>query len=189
MGIGKRIKEARERLGLTQNELGELIGVTGSAITNYEKETSHPKEPVMYKLFEALHVDANYLFQDVVNIPSKENDVTLAEYDHIKKYRGLDDHGREHVNNVLEWETTRVQSLEEKNIRISELETTLSSVKPKPEHVPIKNIRQKSEPQEFKTKDGKVITDEDAELLVARNGKPMSVEDKKRLIQLLDGIE
>ena len=76
MGIGKRIKEARENLGLTQNELGALIGITGSAVTNYEKETSHPKEAVMYKLIEALGVDANYLFQDVVNIPKKKNDVT-----------------------------------------------------------------------------------------------------------------
>ena len=68
MGIGRRLKEARERAGLTQEELGKLIGVTGSAITNYEKETSHPKEPVMYALFEALNVDPNYLFQDCVNI-------------------------------------------------------------------------------------------------------------------------
>ncbi len=43
MGIGYRIKEARENLGFTQTELGKLIGVTGSAITNYENETSHPK--------------------------------------------------------------------------------------------------------------------------------------------------
>ena len=69
LGIGKRIKEARENLGLTQSELACLVGVTGSAITNYEKETSHPKETVMYRLFEALEVDANYLFQDVANIP------------------------------------------------------------------------------------------------------------------------
>ena len=72
MGIGRRLKEARERAGLTQEELGKLIGVTGSAITNYEKETSHPKEPVMYALFEALNVDPNYLFQDCVNIKEKK---------------------------------------------------------------------------------------------------------------------
>lgn len=68
MGIGKRIKEARERKGLTQKELGKIIGVTGSAITNYENETSHPKEPVMYALIDALGVDANILFQDCVEI-------------------------------------------------------------------------------------------------------------------------
>lgn len=66
MGIGKRVKEARERLGLTQKELGEIIGVTASAVTNYENGTSHPKEPVMYALIDALKVDANFLFQDEV---------------------------------------------------------------------------------------------------------------------------
>lgn len=67
MGIGERIKEARERAGLTQEELGKIVGVTGSAITNYEKETSHPKEPVMYALIDALDVDANFLFQDCIS--------------------------------------------------------------------------------------------------------------------------
>lgn len=120
MGIGKRIKEARENLGLTQTELGELIGVTGSAITNYEKETSHPKESIMYKLFEALNVDANYLFQDVVNIPKKVNDVTLSEFEHIKKYRILDSHGRDLVDMVLNKETERMETLEKKSQRDSD---------------------------------------------------------------------
>lgn len=107
MGIGYRIKEARERMGLTQTELGALIGVTGSAITNYEKETSHPKEQIIYKLMETLNVDANYLFQDAVKIKTQQNDVTLAEYDHIKKYRALDEHGKKMVDFVLAEESDR----------------------------------------------------------------------------------
>ena len=107
MGIGYRIKEARERMGLTQTELGALIGVTGSAITNYEKEASHPKEQIIYKLMETLNVDANYLFQDAVKIKAKLNDVTLAEYDHIKKYRALDEHGKKMVDFVLAEESDR----------------------------------------------------------------------------------
>lgn len=112
MGIGYRIKEAREHSGLTQTELGKKIGVTGSAITNYEKETSHPKEQIIYKLMEVLEVDANYLFQDVVNIPKKENDVTLAEYEYIQKYRQLDNHGKEMVDFTLskEWERSTAHS-------------------------------------------------------------------------------
>lgn len=112
MGIGKRIKEARESLGLTQSQLGSLVGVTGSAITNYEKETSHPKEAVLYKLFEALHVDANYLFQDIVNISQTINDVTAVEYELIQKYRALDAAGREHVNTILRWESDRINETE-----------------------------------------------------------------------------
>ena len=107
MGIGYRIKEARERLGLTQTELGQKVGVTGSAITNYEKETSHPKEQVIYKLMETLGVDANYLFQDCMHIPPKDNDIALSEYEHIKKYRDLDDHGKKMVDFTLKEEYER----------------------------------------------------------------------------------
>lgn len=107
MGIGYRIKEAREQLGLTQTELGQKVGVTGSAITNYEKETSHPKEQIIYKLMETLGVDANYLFQDCMRIPPKNNDINLSEYEHIKKYRALDDHGKEMVDFTLEKEYER----------------------------------------------------------------------------------
>lgn len=116
MGIGYRIKEARENLGFTQTELGKMIGVTGSAITNYENETSHPKEPIMYKLIEALKVDANYLFQDCVKLPKEANDVTLAEYEHIKKYRLISTHspdGASVVDTVLDREYSIAEKLRE----------------------------------------------------------------------------
>ena len=126
MGIGYRIKEARENQGLTQTELGKIVGVTGSAITNYENETSHPKEPIMYKLIEALKVDANYLFQDCVKLPKEANDVTLAEYEHIKKYRLISTHspaGSVVVDTVLDRE-----QIQEKDSRIAELENTLTDM-------------------------------------------------------------
>lgn len=110
MGIGKRIKEARKAINMTQEELANVLGITKSAIANYENETSHPKEPILYKMFDALNVDANYLFQDVVNLPKDKNDVTLAEYEHIKKYRNLDDHGRKIVDYILEEEQNRCDS-------------------------------------------------------------------------------
>lgn len=81
MGIGKRIKEARKQKGLTQTELANLIGVTPSAITNYENETSHPKEPVLYKLFEALECDANFLFQDEIKKASTTQSVDAITFD------------------------------------------------------------------------------------------------------------
>lgn len=113
MGIGKRIKEARIALGITQEELAKIIGVTKGAIANYENETSHPKEPILYKMFEALQVDANYLFQDVVNIPQQKNDVTLAEFDHIKKYRLLADPDRELIDRQIERQVELMEQLKD----------------------------------------------------------------------------
>ena len=57
MGIGKRIKEARNALNMTQEELAKLLGVTKGSVANYENETSHPKEPIMYKTVSYTHLD------------------------------------------------------------------------------------------------------------------------------------
>ena len=105
MGIGMRLKEAREAKKLTQKDLGELVGVTGSAITNYEAEKSHPKEQILYKLIEVLEVDANFLFQDCV--PLRSISISPTEETHIKKYRVLDNHGQKTVDLVLDSEYDR----------------------------------------------------------------------------------
>lgn len=111
MGIGYRIKEAREHLGLTQTELGKLVGVTGSAITNYEKETSHPKESVIYRLMDALNIDANYLFQDMVKSRAGST-VSLLEYEYLQKYRELDDYGKETIRILINREYARSHQIE-----------------------------------------------------------------------------
>lgn len=64
MSFGTRLKDARLAANLKQNELGALIGVTGNAISNYEKGTSSPNDHVLLKIFDVLNVEPNYLFQD-----------------------------------------------------------------------------------------------------------------------------
>ena len=107
MGIGRRIKEARENAGLTQEELGKLVGVTGSAITNYEKETIHPKESVMYSLIEALGVDANYLFQDCVKT-KKAPSISDEAMEFAVRYEKLDSVGRGAVDAIMKYEEGRM---------------------------------------------------------------------------------
>ncbi|MFQ8601395.1 MAG: helix-turn-helix domain-containing protein, partial [Oscillospiraceae bacterium] len=46
MSIGNRIRDARENLGLSRGQLADMIGVTISAISNYENNISFPKEPI-----------------------------------------------------------------------------------------------------------------------------------------------
>ena len=126
MSIGSRIKELRERNGLSRNELATMLGVTVGAISNYENDVSSPKEPILFKIIESLDCDANYLFQDSVKIKTQQNDVTLAEYDHIKKYRDLDGHGKEMVDFTLtkEWERS---TAEKKNNKIIPLAAPAAS--------------------------------------------------------------
>lgn len=145
MGIGYRIKEAREQLGLTQTELGQKVGVTGSAITNYEKETSHPKEQIIYRLMETLGVDANYLFQDCMRIPPKNNDINLSEYEHIKKYRDLDKHGKEMVDFTLEKEYERSVAEKGKTSKVVSYTSTVQAAHNDCENEPDEQEKMKSD--------------------------------------------
>lgn len=107
MSVGSRIKELREDKHISRNQLADLLGVTVGAISNYENEVSSPKEPILFKIMEALNCDANYLFQDAVKMSSVKNDVSIKEYNLIKKYRKLDSHGKEMVDFTLEKEYER----------------------------------------------------------------------------------
>lgn len=112
MGIGFRIKKAREALGLTQRELAERVGVTGGSIANYENETSHPKEPVLYKLLDTLQVDANYLFQDCYDDRNSVGfSISIPERNLLTKYRDLDEYGKDMVDTVVNKEHIRMQSV------------------------------------------------------------------------------
>lgn len=104
MSIGSRIKELREIKNISRNEFAEMIGVTVSAISNYENGVSFPKEPILFKIIEALDCDANYLFQDVVKLKEQVHNVTLTEYEMIKKYRLLNKSGKDIVKTVLDRE-------------------------------------------------------------------------------------
>lgn len=56
MTTGQLIKEARERAGLTQDELGKKIGVTGVAVMRYEKGQRQPRIEQLRAIAAALGV-------------------------------------------------------------------------------------------------------------------------------------
>ncbi len=124
MAIGRRIKEARLQKSLTQEQLAKIVGVTKGAIANYENNTSHPKEHIIYDLMKALDVDANFLFQDFVI--SKVDYATPYEMEHlIKKYRAIDEHGKEIVDAVLDIEHQRcLKEIRDAKVRRNTEEST-----------------------------------------------------------------
>ena len=117
MSIGSRIKELRIKRGLTQEELAKQIGVTKGAVANYENEISSPKIDLMYKLFDVLDCDANYLHQDDMMRSTYRNSSTPEEFEKlISKYRSLDPHGKDMVDTVLNKEYDRCESIKKAKI-------------------------------------------------------------------------
>ena len=63
MEIGKLIKDARISKGLTQEQLGNLVGVQKSAIAKYESgRVVNIKRSTLHKLAEALDLRGSDLF-------------------------------------------------------------------------------------------------------------------------------
>jgi transcriptional regulator with XRE-family HTH domain len=55
--IGERLKKARTRKLLTQEELAEKAGVSPSTIVNIERDQAEPHISTMRKLAKALEID------------------------------------------------------------------------------------------------------------------------------------
>ncbi len=59
--IGERLKEARTRRLLTQQELAEKAGVSPSTVVNIERDQAKPHFRTIRKLAKALDVDPTSL--------------------------------------------------------------------------------------------------------------------------------
>lgn len=76
--IGSRIKKYRERAGLSQLELGSLLGVSNSRISNWEQGLNRPDADILAALCRALHCS-----------PSELLDVHLATDEYSDKEKRL----------------------------------------------------------------------------------------------------
>lgn len=100
MTFGERVRARRGELDMTRPELAALLGVSPSAVGNYETGVSFPKEEIMLRLFDSLEVDPNTLFQD--SFQYNKPPLDLTEQQLLDRYRGLSVLGRETVRTMVE---------------------------------------------------------------------------------------
>lgn len=72
ISIGHRIKLARERLGLTQEDFSSLVGLSPTYISTIERGLKLPKMDTFIRIANVLDVPADYLLADVVNRSSED---------------------------------------------------------------------------------------------------------------------
>lgn len=120
MSFGSRLRDKRKELGITQPALAERLGVSQSAIGSWETDVNSPRATLLYALFDILHCDANYLFQDETKQLYK-NEASPEEFENIiKKYRELDAHGKDMVTTVLQKEYDHIIKLRDSAPQIEE---------------------------------------------------------------------
>src|ERR671938_2115926 len=62
--VGSKMRERRIMLGLTQQQMAELIGVTYQQAHKYEKGINRIAAGRLFTIAQALGVDVGYFFQD-----------------------------------------------------------------------------------------------------------------------------
>lgn len=100
MSIGTRLRQRRMELNMSQADLAQKLGVTPSAISNYESGQNAMREDVLLRVFQALDVDANYLYQDAC--AGRGFPVSVEEKNLVQKYRSLSLPGRQTLQAVAD---------------------------------------------------------------------------------------
>ncbi len=115
MGIGSKLSKLMDMNDTNANELARKIDVSPQTIYSIIKRDSKKADiEVLLKLADTLGVTAEYFVDDInVGNESGLEQYSKEELTHLKKYHDLDPIGQSHVDAVLQWETERVQQIEQ----------------------------------------------------------------------------
>ena len=105
--FGDKLKQARTIRGLKQSELAKQLGVTNTTISNWEKNVSKPDLDMLSYICGILSVKASYFLSPTL----PDDEISIPEFEIVKKYRSLDDSGKKHINYELDRELKRSSSL------------------------------------------------------------------------------
>lgn len=117
LSFGEKIKSARKLKKLTQKQLAKEIGAAHNSVSDWENDKNKPDPDTIELLCGVLEISPNYL------LASSSDDFSPSEKLLIKKYRSLDDHGKETVQMILDRESERTKIVKQQAERIVELET------------------------------------------------------------------
>ena len=78
MVLGNRIRQLRRANGMSQENLGKLIGVSKVSVSGYEKGTRIPSMIVLEKMVDVFNISADYLLgRELDAVCEDDNSVSL----------------------------------------------------------------------------------------------------------------
>ncbi|MFC7443471.1 helix-turn-helix domain-containing protein [Laceyella putida] len=80
MTLGERLKQLREKRGLSQIEVSKRTGIPNHSLSNYERDQRTPPIESQRILADFYHVSLDYLVNGVRNIPKQTLDEYLDDY-------------------------------------------------------------------------------------------------------------
>lgn len=111
IALGKTLQEARIALGLKQIDVANRIGCTSANISSWERGKSKIDIDSFAELCMIYNLDFGVTLERLNQNANTVNElISTIEREHIKKYRTLDEYGKELVDSVLEIEFRRCNS-------------------------------------------------------------------------------
>lgn len=100
--IGKRIKELRTELKLTQKGLADKIGMTYVQIGRYEKRGAVPSSEVLNKLADALNTTTDYLMNGNTGEKAKASLKDSELLQQFKAVEELDEKDKNTIKDIID---------------------------------------------------------------------------------------
>ena len=112
-GLYERIIEQSERLGITGKQLGELLGLKKSPLTDWKNHKSNPTLEQLKKMCEIFAISSDYL------LFGPEGGLSADQHELINTYKKLDRRGQHRLHTTIYEELDRM--------KLEENETTVES--------------------------------------------------------------
>lgn len=81
--VGNRIRMRRQIVGMSQERLGELLGITFQQVQKYEKGTNRISASRLYYCAKTLGVPAQFFFDDLPGVDSDQGFGEAREEDSV----------------------------------------------------------------------------------------------------------
>lgn len=119
MDFGERLINVRKEHGYTRESFAKALGISKYTLRNYELGATEPGHTFLKQISDFFHVSIDYLMGLTNEKEILESfELNTVEKGIIKKYRDLDDHGKEMVDFTLEKEYERSKALSEPRIEL-----------------------------------------------------------------------
>ncbi|MBR3771453.1 MAG: helix-turn-helix domain-containing protein [Clostridium sp.] len=100
--IGERIKALRKNAHITQQALGEIVGLHGSNISRVEQNMVVPTGDVIAKMSEYFHVSCDYILRGTSVDGTPQMDIALTDSVKLQITGTIEDVSEEDSVKVLE---------------------------------------------------------------------------------------
>lgn len=125
-----QLKKGRIDKGLKQSDVAKETGIKNTTLSNYENGVTEPDMDTFLVLCELYELDFVSLMEEAygIKVPGQNFHIKPSQIEILKKYRDLDDHGKEMVDFTLAKEYERSIAVKKNTDKVVPMESAIPEV-------------------------------------------------------------